>query len=70
MLATAPALYMIWLTNIAVLIVVRRWRHLFVWIGVFVVVVPWASGWPTVCRPRPEVEILGDWSGFSMPSSR
>jgi tRNA A-37 threonylcarbamoyl transferase component Bud32/membrane-associated phospholipid phosphatase len=69
-LATAPALYVLWLTNLAVLVVVRRWRHLFVWICVFVVVVR-VGTWLTngLRRPRPyEVEILGDWSGFSMPS--
>src|SRR3954465_11537771 len=60
----------IWLVNLVVLVVLRRWRHLFVWLGVGLLVVTAvenANG--LVQRPRPfEVEILGDWSGFSMPS--
>jgi tRNA A-37 threonylcarbamoyl transferase component Bud32/membrane-associated phospholipid phosphatase len=69
-LATQWALYMLWLTNIALLVVFRRWRHLFVWLGVFVVVV-YVGTWLVngLRRPRPyEVEVIGDWSGFSMPS--
>jgi tRNA A-37 threonylcarbamoyl transferase component Bud32/membrane-associated phospholipid phosphatase len=69
-LATAPAVQTLWLGNLAVLAAFRRWRHLFVWLGVVVLVVPLASSLAdTLRRPRPyEVEILGPWSGFSMPS--
>src|SRR3954470_7408425 len=38
-LATPIAVYVLWVANFAVLIVYRRWRHLFVWIGAAVVVV-------------------------------
>src|SRR5689334_12884450 len=38
-LATPVAVYVLWVANFAVLIVFRRWRHLFVWIGVALVVV-------------------------------
>ena len=69
-LATATAIYVIWLTNLVLLVVFRRWRHLFVWIGVGLLVVNiGASLANTLQRPRPyEVEVIGEWSGFSMPS--
>jgi tRNA A-37 threonylcarbamoyl transferase component Bud32 len=69
-LATAAGVYVIWLANLLVLAVLRRWRHLFVWIGVGLVVVGVASGMASALRrPRPyDVEILGSWAGFSMPS--
>jgi tRNA A-37 threonylcarbamoyl transferase component Bud32 len=53
-----------------VLALLRRWRHLFVWVGVGIVVVNVAAGMASLMqRPRPyEVEILGSWAGFSMPS--
>jgi len=69
-LATPIAVYLLWVANFAVLIVVRRWRHLFVWIGVGVVVVALGSALLSVLqRPRPyEVELIGRWAGYSMPS--
>src|SRR4051812_25402831 len=69
-LGTARAIHVLWLANLVVLVVVRRWRHLFVWVGVGIVVVNiGASMASTLQRPRPyEVEILGPWAGFSMPS--
>jgi membrane-associated phospholipid phosphatase/tRNA A-37 threonylcarbamoyl transferase component Bud32 len=70
MLGTGRAIHVLWLANLAVLAVFRRWRHLFVWLGVGLLVVNTAT---TVAgllqRPRPyEVEVLGPWSGYSMPS--
>ena len=69
-LATPIAVYLLWLTNFAILIVCRRWRHLFVWIGVALVVVSLGSSMlDTLQRPRPYgVQLLGRWSGYSMPS--
>jgi len=69
-LAVTPAMHVLWLTNIAVLVVCRRWRHLFVLIGVGLLVVNIAAtAASTLQRPRPvEVEVLGPWAGFSMPS--
>ena len=69
-LATAPGVYVIWVANMLVLAVLRRWRHLVVWVGVGLVVVAVASGMASALRrPRPyDVEILGSWAGFSMPS--
>ena len=69
-LATPAAIYVLWLTNWLLLVVLRRWRHLFVWIGVGIIVVNiGASMASTLQRPRPyEIEILGSWAGFSMPS--
>lgn len=69
-LATATAIWVLWLGNLAVLLAVRRWRHLFVWVAVGVVVVNvGASMGSTLARPRPYgVELLGHWEGYSMPS--
>src|SRR3954467_3713474 len=69
-LATPTAIYVVWLANLAVLAGLRRWRHLFVWIGVGILVVEIGAGMANALqRPRPyEIEILGSWSGFSMPS--
>ncbi len=69
-LASVEAIHVIWLSNLVLLVVFRRWRHLFVWIGVGLLVVNiGASLANTLQRPRPyEVVVIGDWSGFSMPS--
>jgi tRNA A-37 threonylcarbamoyl transferase component Bud32/membrane-associated phospholipid phosphatase len=69
-LATPVAVKVIWLVNMAVLVAFRRWRHLFVWlvVGLLVTSLATTAAW-VMARPRPyEVEILGPWSGFSMPS--
>jgi tRNA A-37 threonylcarbamoyl transferase component Bud32/membrane-associated phospholipid phosphatase len=57
-------------TAVFVLVVVRRWRHLIVYVGALlvleIVVYLMAEG---LGRPRPfGVTILGPWTGFSMPS--
>jgi tRNA A-37 threonylcarbamoyl transferase component Bud32/membrane-associated phospholipid phosphatase len=69
-LATGVALQVLWLLNLAALVVIRRWRHLFVFLGVGVLVIVVASSMALgLQRPRPfEVEIIGRWAGFSMPS--
>src|SRR4051812_887214 len=69
-LATPIAVYVLWVANFLVLIVFRRWRHLFVWAGVGLVVVNVGSSMlTTLQRPRPyEVVLLGRWAGYSMPS--
>src|SRR3954465_10136976 len=69
-LATGAAIYVLWLVNWLALAGLRRGRPLFVLIGVGVVVVNiGASMTSTLQRPRPyEIEILGPWAGFSMPS--
>jgi membrane-associated phospholipid phosphatase/tRNA A-37 threonylcarbamoyl transferase component Bud32 len=69
-LATGAALYVLWLTNWLLLAGLRRWRHLFVLIGVGIVVVNVGATMASALqRTRPyEVEILGPWAGFSMPS--
>ncbi len=49
----------------------RRWRHLMVFVGA-VLLVGWAGTVVPILvgRPRPlGIEILGSWSGFSMPSA-
>jgi membrane-associated phospholipid phosphatase/tRNA A-37 threonylcarbamoyl transferase component Bud32 len=69
-LATSRAIHLLWLVNLVVLVAVRRWRHLFVWLvtGLLVVNLT-ATVTANLQRPRPyEVEVLGSWSGFSMPS--
>ncbi|MGY1601131.1 phosphatase PAP2 family protein [Geodermatophilus sp. SYSU D00815] len=69
-LATPIAVYVLWVANFVLLIAFRRWRHLFVWIGVALVVVnAGAIMLTTLERPRPyEVELIARWSGYSMPS--
>ncbi len=69
-LATERAIHVLWLANVLVLVAFRRWRHLFVWLGVFVLVINLGALMAnTLRRPRPyEVEVIGEWSGFSMPS--
>lgn len=57
----------------AVLILVwfRRWRHLLVYGAAILATIPLMWGIANlVARPRPEgIEIIGDWTGFSQPSS-
>jgi membrane-associated phospholipid phosphatase/tRNA A-37 threonylcarbamoyl transferase component Bud32 len=69
-LATPIGVYVLWVANFIVLILFRRWRHLFVWVGVSLVVVGFGSTMLQVLqRPRPyEVELIGRWAGYSMPS--
>jgi tRNA A-37 threonylcarbamoyl transferase component Bud32/membrane-associated phospholipid phosphatase len=69
-LATPVAVYVLWVANFVVLIALRRWRHLFVWAGVALVVVAFGSAMLEILqRPRPYgVVLLGRWAGFSMPS--
>src|SRR3954447_13928600 len=69
-LATAWVLQGLFLANMLALVVIRRWRHLFVWFGAGIVLSVVAGLLALALqRPRPfEVEILGRWTGFSMPS--
>ncbi len=69
-LASAQAIHVLWLSNLVLLVIFRRWRHLFVWLGVGLLVANLGAFLAlTLQRPRPfEVEIIGSWSGFSMPS--
>jgi tRNA A-37 threonylcarbamoyl transferase component Bud32 len=68
--ATAPAVQVLWLANLIVLVIWRRWRHLIVWIGAGLLVSNGAAAIAdTLQRPRPlGIEILGAWKGFAMPS--
>ena len=58
------------LATIIVLIAARRWRHVFgaliVFVSVEAVVTAIAAG---IGRPRPFVEIIGRWQGYSHPSA-
>jgi membrane-associated phospholipid phosphatase len=69
-LGTRTGIYVLWLVPLLLLAAFRRWRHLCVWVGVAIIVVNiGATMASTLQRPRPyEVEILGSWAGFSMPS--
>jgi tRNA A-37 threonylcarbamoyl transferase component Bud32/membrane-associated phospholipid phosphatase len=69
-LGTAVGIHVLWLANLLTLAVLRRWRHLFVWIGTGIIVTNISATMASsLRRPRPyEVEILGSWAGFSMPS--
>src|SRR5436305_8452193 len=53
-LATPTAIHVLWLVNVVVLVVSRRWRHLLVWAGVVLVVVGVTAGMVSILqRPRP-----------------
>jgi tRNA A-37 threonylcarbamoyl transferase component Bud32/membrane-associated phospholipid phosphatase len=68
--ATATALMVVSWIALAILVLWRRWRHLFVWLGALLVVSSFTSvAGSLIKRPRPMgVEILGHWDGFAMPS--
>jgi hypothetical protein len=69
-LATGRALQLNWLANLAVLVIFRRWRHLFVWVGSGLLVnMITDSAAQSIQRPRPAgIEILAGWKGFALPS--
>jgi len=69
-LATPAGLQVLWLVNLLTLAAIRRWRHLFVWLGVGILVTLVGFNMALALqRPRPyDVEIIGRWAGFSMPS--
>jgi tRNA A-37 threonylcarbamoyl transferase component Bud32 len=68
--AVGPVILGAWWASLIVMLAWRRWRHLFVWIGAMLLVTTICSGVAQVAqRPRPlNVEILGHWEGFAMPS--
>jgi hypothetical protein len=68
--ATGWALQVLWLVNLVILLIWRRWRHLLVWVGAGLVVDNVTAAITGVIqRPRPfGIEILGGWQGFAMPS--
>jgi tRNA A-37 threonylcarbamoyl transferase component Bud32/membrane-associated phospholipid phosphatase len=68
--ATATVLMVVSWIALAILVLWRRWRHLFVWLGALLVVSTFTSiASSLIKRPRPVgIEILGDWEGFAMPS--
>jgi serine/threonine-protein kinase RIO1 len=68
--ATGLALQLLWLSNLILLLIWKRWRHLIVWIAAGLIVnnLVWNLA-GLLERPRPfGIEILGDWKGFAMPS--
>ena len=72
--AISPAVLLIWWVALAVMLIWRRWRHLFVWIGTMFLVTALgdlAAG--LIMRPRPlGVEILTSWSWLldAVPAGR
>ncbi len=69
-LANGDVLRILVIVNVVILVIWRRWRQLFVWLGsglVGAVLVLWMT--ELIQRPRPVgIEILGPWEGFAMPS--
>ena len=65
-----PVILGAWWASLVVLLVWRRWRHLFVWIGAMFVVASGSSAFAWIIqRPRPlGLEIIGHWQGWAMPS--
>jgi membrane-associated phospholipid phosphatase len=58
-----------WAT-ILVLIYYKRWRHLFGMLGALFIVMLVVNGLElSVARPRPLVDIIGPWTGYSHPSA-
>jgi membrane-associated phospholipid phosphatase/tRNA A-37 threonylcarbamoyl transferase component Bud32 len=56
---------------IVLLLVFRRWRHLFTFLGALVVLLLIGGNllWEPFARPRPyDVTIIGRWGGYSFPS--
>ena len=55
--------------TIAVLIFYKRWRHLFGFLIVLLIVAVIVNSLEiAVARPRPVVDVIGPWSGYSHPS--
>ncbi len=53
-LATGRALHVLWLADLLALVVLRRWRHLFVWTGAGLVVIELSAGMASALqRPGP-----------------
>ncbi len=68
--AVSPAILLTWWVSLAVMLIWRRWRHLFVWIGTMFLVSNLSElAAALIERPRPlGVEIIDSWQGFAMPS--
>jgi tRNA A-37 threonylcarbamoyl transferase component Bud32/membrane-associated phospholipid phosphatase len=68
--ATPLAIQIVWLANLLVLLLTRRWRQLFVWMGsLFLTLNVVGITSALIQRPRPlGVVILGPWVDFAMPS--
>jgi membrane-associated phospholipid phosphatase/tRNA A-37 threonylcarbamoyl transferase component Bud32 len=70
LLSSFGALRVVWWGVVLVLVVFRRWRHLFVSVAAMLSMsMTTELAMIAFHRPRPlAIEILGDWSGFAMPS--
>ena len=68
--AIRPVVLAVWWGSLLVMLIWRRWRHLFVWIGTMWLVSNLTDvANQVIQRPRPlTVEIVGSWQGFAMPS--
>ena len=68
--AIGPLVLAVWWGSLIVMLIWRRWRHLFVWIGtMWLVSNLTAAANELIQRPRPlTVDMLGHWQGFAMPS--
>ena len=68
--AVSPVIVLTWWVSLAVMLIWRRWRHLFVWVGtMFLVSSLSALAAALIERPRPlGVQIIDSWQGFAMPS--
>ena len=68
--AIGPVVLGVWWGSLLVMLIWRRWRHLFVWIGTMWLVSNLTDlANQVIQRPRPlTVEMVGSWQGFAMPS--
>ena len=57
-------------STVFTLVVVKRWRHLMVFLAVVLVTEPLVTGLANnLARPRPDgIDILASWNGFAQPS--
>lgn len=68
-LGSAWAFRPVRLATVLVLVFYRRWRHMFGALIAFAVVEAVSSGLAqAIGRPRPFVQIIGDWKGYSHPA--
>ena len=69
-LTTEPAIRVVRWGTILALVFYKRWRHLVAGMAVFLIVDLVSTGMAAaVARPRPLVEILVPWEGYSHPSA-
>jgi membrane-associated phospholipid phosphatase/tRNA A-37 threonylcarbamoyl transferase component Bud32 len=70
LLDSSRGVQFVWWAGLAAVLVAKRWRHLIVWFcALFLISTLTENAMLALSRPRPvDIEILGYWSGYAMPS--